>query len=288
NDTTPGGLDATLTKDVLHGSLTLEVDGSFLYTPNDGYYGHDSFEYDLGGKTATVNIDIQSTNWISIPTNSRPTTQQDTYSLHTTEVLTIHGPGVLANDRDDQNSSEPFYQGLTSRLFSDVSNGQLQFNSDGSFTYTPEADFVGIDEFYYDAVDLNLAHSFPQRVTLQVKAGEPLITETDEDSSGQAIVGGSVGYSGLIVLLLLIYRRLTLVRRGLLAVALSSVALSTNASTIDNNSEDKGFFVNADLGMSYLSPDLDDTQWKQDDKYQPAFGIGFGYQFDSNWSTYVS
>lgn len=286
NDTTPGGLDATLTKDVLHGTLTLEADGAFLYTPNDGYYGHDSFEYDLGGKTATVNIDIQSTNWISIPTNSRPTTQQDTYSLHTTEVLTIDGPGVLANDRDDQNSSEPFYQGLTSRLYSDVSNGQLQLNSDGSFTYTPDADFVGIDEFFYDAVDQNLAHSFPQRVTLQVKAGEPLITE--ETSSGKAVVGGSVGYSGLMVLLLLIYRRLTSVRRGLLAVALSSVALSANASANDNSDEDKGFFVNADLGMSYLSPDLGNTQWKQDDKYQPAFGIGFGYQFDSNLSTYVS
>lgn len=286
NDTTPGGLDATLTKDVQHGTLMLEADGAFLYTPNDGYYGHDSFEYDLGGKTAAVNIDIQSTNWISIPVNTRPTTQQDTYSLHTTEVLTIDGPGVLANDRDDQNSSEPFYQGLTSRLYSDVSNGQLQLNSDGSFTYTPDADFVGIDEFFYDAVDQNLAHSFPQRVTLQVKAGEPLITE--EASSGKAVVGGSVGYSGLMVLLLLIYRRLTSVRRGLLAVALSSVALSANASTNDNSNEDKVFFVNADLGMSYLSPDLGDTQWKQDDKYQPAFGIGFGYQFDSNLSTYVS
>lgn len=55
--------------------------------------------------------------------------------------------GVLSNDSDDAGHS------LTAMLNSDVSHGTLNFNSDGSFTYTPDADFSGTDSFTYRAND---------------------------------------------------------------------------------------------------------------------------------------
>ena len=45
NDSGVGALSATLEADVANGSLTLEADGSFSYTPAPGFSGTDSFTY---------------------------------------------------------------------------------------------------------------------------------------------------------------------------------------------------------------------------------------------------
>ncbi len=45
NDTDNGPITAVLVTNVTHGSLTLNADGGFGYTPNAGYVGPDSFTY---------------------------------------------------------------------------------------------------------------------------------------------------------------------------------------------------------------------------------------------------
>jgi len=57
--------------------------------------------------------------------------------------------GVLGNDID------PEGQALTASLVSGTSNGTLNFNADGTFTYTPDPDFNGLDTFTYIANDGN-------------------------------------------------------------------------------------------------------------------------------------
>ena len=44
---------------------------------------------------------------------------------------------------------------LAASLLTDVSHGTLTLNADGSFTYTPDADFVGTDTFDYIVSDGN-------------------------------------------------------------------------------------------------------------------------------------
>jgi VCBS repeat-containing protein len=61
--------------------------------------------------------------------------------------LTVPAPGVLAND------SDPNDDPITAELVSDVSNGSLALNPDGSFTYTPSQDYYGLDSFTYLATD---------------------------------------------------------------------------------------------------------------------------------------
>ena len=56
-------------------------------------------------------------------------------------------PGVLDNDSDVDGD------GLTAVLVSDVSNGTLALNADGSFAYNPNPSFVGSDSFTYKASD---------------------------------------------------------------------------------------------------------------------------------------
>ena len=63
--------------------------------------------------------------------------------------------GVLGNDAD------PDGDPLTAVLVSGPSHGTLTLNANGSFTYTPNANFNGTDSFTYRASDgtLDLATS---------------------------------------------------------------------------------------------------------------------------------
>ena len=56
NDADLDPLTAILVADVSHGSLTLNADGSFSYTPNTGYTGPDSFTYHASDGTDDSNI----------------------------------------------------------------------------------------------------------------------------------------------------------------------------------------------------------------------------------------
>jgi len=74
----------------------------------------------------------------------------DDFTVEEDAVLDVAAPGVLANDTDaDVGDSR------TAVLASDVSNGTLALGADGSFTYTPNAEFDGTDSFTYFANDGN-------------------------------------------------------------------------------------------------------------------------------------
>ncbi len=71
------------------------------------------------------------------------------------------GSSVLNNDTDVD--GDP----LTAILVTDVSNGTLVLNADGTFTYTPDPNFSGVDSFTYKAND-GTADSNTVTVTLNV------------------------------------------------------------------------------------------------------------------------
>ena len=74
--------------------------------------------------------------------------QANVYSVNEDNPLVVNAAnGVLSNDGDLNGDS------LTAVLVGDVSNGTLTLNSDGSFSYTPDADWNGTDSFTYTAND---------------------------------------------------------------------------------------------------------------------------------------
>lgn len=79
--------------------------------------------------------------------NYAPVAVDDAYSMAEDTVLTQAAPGVLANDTDAE--SNP----LTAALVTGPAHGTLVLNADGSFTYTPDADWFGVDTFTYMAND---------------------------------------------------------------------------------------------------------------------------------------
>src|SRR5581483_4967947 len=95
---------------------------------------------------------FSSTNyWVDVvfstTANASPVANNDSYTTTQGQVLGVAAPGVLSNDvAQDSNP-------LSAIKASDPANGALAFNSDGSFTYTPNAGFTGVDSFTYRASD---------------------------------------------------------------------------------------------------------------------------------------
>jgi len=142
-------LTAVLVTTVSHGSLTLNSNGSFTYTPTANYIGPDSFVYRprSSGGVCTTAIDGANTT-VSITVNQRcddaPTGVADSYSTNEDTTLTRSAPGVLSNDTNNESGTT-----LTAVLVTTVSHGSLALNSNGSFTYTPTANYSGPDSFVY-------------------------------------------------------------------------------------------------------------------------------------------
>ena len=87
NDTDADGnpLTAVLNANVTHGTLTLNADGSFSYTPNATYLGSDSFTYHANDGAANSNI-------VTVSLTVAP----DTYYVDNTVTCSDSGAGTLA------------------------------------------------------------------------------------------------------------------------------------------------------------------------------------------------
>jgi VCBS repeat-containing protein len=152
-------LTAILVSGPSHGSLTLNPNGSFTYTPAADFNGVDSFTYKandgrLDSNTVTVNLTVN-------PVNDPPVAANDAYGLDEDTTLTVAAPGLLANDADVD--GDP----LTAALVSGPAHGSLTLNADGSFAYTPAANYNGSDSFTYKVND-GTADSNPATVSLTI------------------------------------------------------------------------------------------------------------------------
>ncbi len=107
----------------------------------------------------------------------------------------IRSGGVLANDTGFNDAAQAPPGGgtydcqfdMTAALVSGPSHGMLTLHSNGSFTYVPDPDFVGLDTFFYEATLDN--------ATSQAGVG---IFVTNHGSTGGSVggsTGGSVGGS---------------------------------------------------------------------------------------------
>lgn len=82
--------------------------------------------------------------------NNDPTAVDDAYTIDEDNPLIVNvADGVLDNDSDIDGHP------LRVTVDTDVSNGRLNLNTDGSFEYIPNADFTGSDSFIYQINDGN-------------------------------------------------------------------------------------------------------------------------------------
>jgi VCBS repeat-containing protein len=110
-----------------HGSLVMNVDGSFQYTPDSNFNGPDSFTYKNNDGTAdsnvaTVNVTVNSVN-------DAPVASDDEYTTYVGGFSFTEPNGLRTNVTDADGDTQ------TISKVSDPSTGTLTVNSDGSFSY---------------------------------------------------------------------------------------------------------------------------------------------------------
>lgn len=127
--------------------------------------------------------------------NDAPTATADAYSASSGQTLTVAAAqGVLANDGDIDGDR------LSAAVVRNPANGTLTLQDDGSFAYTPQSGFKGLDSFTYTARDAGGLASAATRVTLNVASGGdgtgPTITLPDGGSTYVGTVGAETVQGG--------------------------------------------------------------------------------------------
>lgn len=166
NDTGAGDddeLEAVLVSTTSDGTLLLDANGGFFYTPNPRFSGTDTFTYRAASGSQLSNVATVRITVAASGPNAPPAAVNDSYSTAEGTEISVSAPGVLANDTDPEGAP------LTAGLVEDVREGTLTLNADGSFRYTPRPGFSGSDRFRYEARD-GSASSKPATVTISVAA----------------------------------------------------------------------------------------------------------------------
>jgi len=156
--------------------------GEFTWTPTEAHGpGVYTFTVRVTDNGAPPLNDEEQIVVMVTEVNPGPVAVDDVYNLDEDTVLTVVTPGVLGNDTDAKGNV------LTAILVSGPSHGVLTLNADGSFGYTPTANYNGTDSFTYHAND-GTADSNDATVTITVNAvnDAPVAVNdaygTDEDS----------------------------------------------------------------------------------------------------------
>lgn len=156
-----------------NGTVVVHPDGTFTYTPNPQFFGTDSFtvfvQNDRGDSSSgVVRVVVE-----------------ELQSEITVEPLTVSGQQnqpvsgqVVATDA----LGHP----LTYAVGIGPANGTLLFNPDGTFTYTPNPDFAGIDSFTV-IVRNDLGDSVTVVVSVVIASAGSQVTA--DDQNGTVVVG---------------------------------------------------------------------------------------------------
>ncbi len=152
---------ATLVSGPKNGTLTLNANGSFTYTPNQHFSGSDYFTYygSAGGPHSNVATVALNVGFV----NEAPVAHDDgVFNNSIGMTIKLAKPGVLGNDVDNDGDA------ITAGPAQSVSAGlAVTLNADGSFTAT--APNAGTYTFQYVAKDAALQSALAT-VTLQFGA----------------------------------------------------------------------------------------------------------------------
>ncbi len=147
NDSDPDGDEISTTSSLTtsgNGQIVIGTDGSFTYTPNVGFSGIESFTYEVCDD-ADPSLCAEGQITIEVIKNEIPVASNAAYVIDENTSLNDNLSGRVS-DPDGHNLSFTVQSKSTT-------NGSVVIESDGDFTYTPNADFTGDDTFIYEVCD---------------------------------------------------------------------------------------------------------------------------------------
>ncbi|GLP81491.1 hypothetical protein TUM20984_29110 [Mycobacterium antarcticum] len=145
-----GTVDTTtvvITRQPTAGTATANANGSVTYVNNGSEARTDSFAYQVKDNTGALSNEATVTMTITA-VNDAPIAGNDAYTVAGNGTLTINAPGLLANDTDPDGDQIRITAAIAPQ------HGTLSgLLSNGTFTYTPAANYAGADSFTYTVSD---------------------------------------------------------------------------------------------------------------------------------------
>ena len=174
NDNDPDGtLDlasVTVVSNPLNGAAAVDpIAGAVTYTPAAGFFGEDSFTYNVADNEGGVSGLAQVTIAVHA-VNAAPLAEADMAETDEDTLVTID---ILANDTDPDGALDP---SSVTVIAQPASGGVSVDGASGAITYTPAAGFFGEDSFVYVVQDNEGASSNAALVTITVNAA-PVLDE---------------------------------------------------------------------------------------------------------------
>ena len=176
----------------IHGSVVLNPDGTFTYTPAENYFGDDQFIYQVCDDGNPSLCDTAKVSISITPVNDAPTALADTFTIAENEFLQEN---LLTNDYDVDGDSL-----INATVVTLPQNGTVDVKADGRFTYQPFNNYTGEDTFSYQVCDnQNPALCTEATVTVRIRAGLLSIPKgfspNGDNSYDEWIISGIRGYA---------------------------------------------------------------------------------------------
>jgi large repetitive protein len=137
-----------------NGTLVLNANGSYTYTPNNGFVGTDVFRYQVCDNgvpskcdTASVTIDVLTQGSRGSGTNLPPSPMDDSYQTYKDVTLT----GNLKLNDTDPNAGQTLTYTTTPVVA--PAHGTVTITAAGTFIYVPTTGYTGPDQFIYQVCD---------------------------------------------------------------------------------------------------------------------------------------
>jgi gliding motility-associated-like protein len=131
-----------------NGTIIINGDGSFTYTPNLNYYGQDTVLIEVCDQGLPLPaLCATDTLFVNVlPVNDPPTVQNE-------NVPSVSGNPTLGNVLLNDSDIESTTLSASTLVVLPPSNGIFEINSDGSFTYTSTTGFIGFDTVIVSVCD---------------------------------------------------------------------------------------------------------------------------------------
>lgn len=171
------------------GTLVLKPDGSYTYTPKPDFAGHDYFVYEICGNVSGICAQAKAT--ILVSNNSDETVLFAADDAFFSYGKTIQG-NLLANDLYPKDGAITVSQNQANAPV----HGTVTVNNSGKFTYTPQPDFAGTDQFVYQICDSKTKVCRNATVYLLIKSAPLEFADLSIHKEGPATVipGGTITY----------------------------------------------------------------------------------------------
>lgn len=172
-----GGITVSPSSSIQGATVTVNADNTLTLVPDEDFTGTIQFTYticDKDGDCSTASVEV-----VVALTNTAPVANSDTNQTAKSKLL--EGESLLDNDTDADGDD----------LTIDVSpvqapaHGTVTINSDGTYSYTPEAGFEGVDNFTYQICD----NGTPQKCAIGQVSIDVVAVDTDNDGIDDDVEG---------------------------------------------------------------------------------------------------